>query len=81
MPLFVIQVRCALCDTEHPTGMVLKLDEGPVEKQSVATFCGDQRVPPDLSVLKSKFVCPLTGQSFSPASNDDVYVVPQAYRF
>lgn len=80
MPLFVIQVRCSFCNEEHPTGMVLKLDEGPLVKESVATFTGDGPVPPDLRVLNTVFVCPTTGQSYRPESNDHVLIVPNPYR-
>ena len=81
MPLFVIQVRCPHCDGEHATGIVLKLDDGPIAKQSVATFCADRPVPPDLALRKREFVCPVTGQTFSPPSDEDILVTPQPYRF
>ena len=81
MPLFVIQVRCPHCGSEHASGMVLKLDDGPIVTESVATFCADRPVPPDLLLKNHKFVCPVTGESFSPPTDDDVLVVPQPYRF
>src|SRR5262245_25147629 len=81
MPLFVIQVKCPLCDGEHPTGIVLKLDDGPLAKETVATFCADRKVPPDLALRGKKFVCSATGDSFSPESDEAVLIVPQAYRF
>ena len=81
MPLFVIQMRCPHCGAEHPTGMVLKLDDGPLAKESVATFCADRPVPPELALRNTKLVCPATGESFSPGSDEDILVAPQAYRF
>ncbi|MEJ7732630.1 MAG: hypothetical protein WKG00_25930 [Polyangiaceae bacterium] len=80
MPLFVIQVRCSHCSEEHPTGMVLKLDDGPLAKESVSTFAGEGPIPPDLKILNTVFVCPLTGQSYRPESNDHVLIVPNPYR-
>ena len=34
----------------------------------------------DLKLLNTVFVCPLTGQSYRPESNDHVLVVPTPYR-
>jgi hypothetical protein len=80
MPLFVLQVACDLCNGVHPTSDILKLDDGPLAKETVAAFCTDRPIPPDLAVKNQTFRCPVTGQTFSPKSYEQVFVIPAPYR-
>ena len=81
MPLFVIQMRCPHCGAEHPSGIVLKLDDGPLTKESVKAYCADRPPVPELALKNTKLVCPVTGEPFVPPSDEDVLIVPQPYRF
>jgi len=81
MPLFIIHVKCDQCSSTHPTGIVLKLDDGPIAEQSVAAFCGDKPVPKELSLRKETFRCPVTGDEFMAKNDDQLLIVPQRHRF
>jgi hypothetical protein len=81
MPLYVIHVKCDQCSEAHPTGIVLKLDDGPIAEQTIAEFCGDKPVPKDLSFRHEKFRCPITGEEFQVQSDDKLVIVPQRHRF
>jgi hypothetical protein len=80
MPLYVLQVACDLCNGLHPTNDVIKLDEGPQGKETVAAFYADRPVPPDVAVRNQTFRCPNTGQTFCPKSDEKVFIVPAPYR-
>jgi hypothetical protein len=75
MPLYVIQVQCDHCSSTHPTGIVLKLDDGPVAEQTIAAFCGDQPVPKELSLRNETFRCPITGEEFRAKSDEQFLIV------
>jgi hypothetical protein len=80
MPIYVLDVMCDRCGGVHPTGMVLKLDDGPPAQETVAAFYADRPVPPDVAVRNETFRCPVTGESFTPASDDKVVIMPAPYR-
>jgi hypothetical protein len=80
MPLYVLQVACEFCNGVHPTNDVIKLDDGPQTKETVAGFYANRPVPADVAVRNQTFRCPTTGQAFSPMSDDKVYIVPAPYR-
>jgi len=79
MPLYVLQVVCGHCDAVHSTGMVVKLDDGPTEKTSVASYYTDRPVPGEVSMQNETLRCPTTGQVYSPTA-DTVLIVPAPYR-
>lgn len=80
MPYHVIQVECGVCSGLHTTEIVLKLDDGPPAKESVASYYGGKAVPPAVAVRDQVFRCPATGEKFKPGSDEKVFVMPAPYR-
>jgi hypothetical protein len=59
----------------------IHLDDGPVNKQSISSFCQGKSVPEKLVKL-ARFVvkCPRTGKSFVKKDNTQIFLVPSEDR-
>lgn len=77
MPRYDIHVRCNQCGGIHPMRIRIHLDDGPVDKQSIAETFQGKAVPPQvLAIERHNTLCLRTGKVFKPESNDQIYLVP-----
>lgn len=81
MTRYMVCVFCDDCSDVHSLPLKIRLDDGPVERQSVGDAFQGKRVPAKLAKL-ARFVvrCPRTGKSFVQKDNDRVFLVPAEER-
>jgi hypothetical protein len=77
VPQYDIYVRCVECGAVHPMRIRIHLDNGPLEKQSIAeTYPGATR-PPQLQAIDGhKTLCLKTGRMFIQENLDHIFLVP-----
>ena len=67
------------CVRTHPVRATFLLDDGPIEKATVANTYKDKPLPLKLvKLLKSDILCPELAKSVTLADQDKVYLVPLA---
>jgi hypothetical protein len=77
MAKYSIHVFCNECTDVHPTGIVINLDDGPVNKASIGDTYAGKELPIEVATLKNNtFTCPNTSKPFSQSDNDQVFLVP-----
>ena len=77
MPKYDIFALCNACGDLHPTGISLILDNGPLNKQSIADAFAGQDLPPDVATLKNERVyCPKTGRRYAQTVYRQIFLVP-----
>ena len=77
MPHYEIYVTCTECRREHPMGIRIHLDNGPLDKRSISNAYSGKTQPPQLQPVKGhKVLCLKTGRTFVQSNLDDVYLVP-----
>jgi hypothetical protein len=66
MPKYGIFASCNACGDDHPMGILVILQSGPVKKQSIASAFAGKDLPPNLASLKDNRVyCPKTGRGYA----------------
>ena len=76
MAKYEVYVFCNECGVPHPTKIILSLDDGPVEKESINNAYAGEELPPAIANLQGNyFKCPDTGKMFMQKDNDQVYLV------
>ena len=77
MAKYSVYVFCNECSDVHPTGIVISLDDGPVDKSSIGDTYAGKELPPQIATLTNNtFTCPNTNKPFSQSDNDQVFLVP-----
>ena len=77
MPQYRVLVYCTNCVRTHPVRATFLLDDGPIEKATVADAYKDKPLPLKLvKLLKSDILCPELAKSVTLADTDKVYLVP-----
>ena len=74
---YSIFVSCNKCAGEHETGISITLEDGPVEKHTLAGFYSGKNLPKTLATLSNQsFPCPLTGRQFIQKDTKQIFLVP-----
>ena len=77
MAQYRVLVFCPDCVRTHPVRATFLLDDGPIEKATVADNYKDKPLPLKLvKLLKSDILCPELAKSVTLADPDKVYLVP-----
>jgi len=77
MARYRVLVFCTNCVRMHPVRTTLSLDDGPIEKATVADAYKDKALPPELvKLLKRDTLCPELAKSVPLDDIDKVYLVP-----
>lgn len=75
-----VYVFCTECLDIHRMSTGMTLEDGPVEKQSVASAYAGKQPPPDIAtLLKNQFQCPETGKTFVQEDINQIFLVPVLY--
>jgi hypothetical protein len=75
-----IFVLCNACGDSHSLGISVTLQDGPLNKQSIADVYAGKDLPPNFAVLENKRVyCPKTGRQYSQKDNAKIFLVPVAH--
>ena len=81
MPQYSIYVSCNQCGGEHPMGVSIYLNGGPVEKRSIADVYQGEPLPPQVSAIQGHpCLCLKTGKRFIQQDNAEVFLVPVQWR-
>jgi hypothetical protein len=79
MPRYDIYVFCEQCQSEHPMGMVFRIEDGPVTKQSLSAVYEGKPLPPQVIAIEAhKTLCPKTGKSFTQKDHEQIFLVPSS---
>jgi hypothetical protein len=77
MPKYDIFASCNACGDDHPMGILVMLQSGPVKKQSIAGAFAGKDLPPNVATLKDNRVyCPRTGRGYAQTDNRKIFLVP-----
>ena len=77
MAQYRVLVFCDNCLRTHPVRAIFLLDNGPIEKSTVADAYKDKALPLKLvKLLKSDILCPELAKSVTLADPDKVYLLP-----
>ena len=77
MAQYRVLVYCTNCVRTHPVRATFLLDDGPIEKATVADAYKDQPLPSKLvKLLKGDILCPELAKSVSLNDPNNVYLVP-----
>jgi hypothetical protein len=69
---------CNACGDLHPLGISVTVDDGPVNKQSIADAYEGKDLPQSLAALKDRRVyCPKTGRQYSQRDTKKILLVPR----
>lgn len=78
---YTLYVFCDDCSDVHPMPIKVRLDKGPVDRQSIGAAYQGKRVPEKLAKLARNVVrCPKTGKSFVQKDDSHVFLVPSEER-
>jgi hypothetical protein len=70
-------VSCNKCGEMHDTGVSVTMTDGPIAKQSIASFYDGKALPKILSDLSNNAVtCPKTGRQSIQKNNHHIFLVP-----
>lgn len=74
---YSIFVSCNKCAGVHGTGFSITIENGPVDKQSIADFYSGKSLPKTLATLSNQsFPCQLTGRQFIQKNTKQIFLVP-----
>jgi hypothetical protein len=60
-------------------GMVFRIEDGPVVKQSLGAAYQGKPLPPQIMAIEAhKTLCPKTGKSFNQKDHDQIFLVPSS---
>ena len=77
MAQYRVLVFCTDCARTHPVRATLFLDDGPIEKATVANAYKDKPLPSGLvNLLKRDILCPELAKSVPLKDTNNVYLVP-----
>jgi hypothetical protein len=77
MAEYRILVFCTDCGRTHPVRSTLLLDDGPIEKTSIADAYKDKPLPMELvKLLKQDILCPESAKSVMLEDTEKVYLLP-----
>jgi hypothetical protein len=78
MAEYRILVFCTDCGRTHPVrSTLLLLDDGPIEKTSIADAYKDKPLPMELvKLLKQDILCPESAKSVMLEDTEKVYLLP-----
>jgi hypothetical protein len=77
MAEYRILVFCIDCGRTHPVRSTLLLDDGPIEKRSIADAYKDKPLPMELvKLLKQDILCPESAKSVMLEDTEKVYLLP-----
>jgi hypothetical protein len=77
VPHYEIYVHCDECGGEHPMRVRIYLNDGPVEKKSIAEMFQGTSVPPQVSAIQGhKTLCLKTGKIFIQEKDEHIFLVP-----
>jgi hypothetical protein len=77
MPHYEIYVHCNECDGEHAMRVRIYLDDGPLEKKSIAETFQGTSVPPQVAAIQDhKTLCLKTGKMFVQQQDEHIFLVP-----
>ncbi len=77
MAQYQVHCFCDECGQTHPTGIGIRLDDGPADRQSVGNAYAGRELPPSVATLRgNQFPCPVTKRMTVQQDNDQVFLVP-----
>jgi hypothetical protein len=77
MAKYSVEFFCDECGEVHPLGISIRLDDGPVEKESIGDSYAGIELPSSVATLRGNMAtCPNTGKLTSQKDNNQVYLVP-----
>jgi hypothetical protein len=77
VPQYEIHVLCTECGAVHPMRIRIHLENGPVDKQSLADTFQEGPMPPQVSAIEGhKTLCLKTGKIFIQDDNNRIFLVP-----
>ncbi len=76
MAQYSVHFFCDECGEVHPLHIVIGLDDGPAEKESIGNLYGGKELPEHIAtVIGNKTTCPNTGKLTSQKDNHQVFLV------
>jgi hypothetical protein len=79
MAQYDVYVFCNDCSDVHKMGIVVALEDGPAEKQSIGNLFAGEELPSHIAnVMHNMTVCPKTGKAFTQEDNNQVFLVPMS---
>ena len=80
MGKYDVYVICSECLDVHLMSTGITLEDGPKERQSIASAYAGKRPPPDIvTLLKNDLQCPETGRAFVQEDINQIFLVPVLY--
>lgn len=80
MGRYDVYVICSECLDVHRMSTGITLEDGPKEKQSIASAYAEKRPPSDIvTLLKNGLQCPETGKTFVQEDINQIFLVPVLY--
>ena len=77
MAKYSVHLFCNECSEVHPMGIVINLNDGPVDKSSIGDTYEGKELPTQIATLKDNtIICPNTKKPTSQSDNNQVFLVP-----
>jgi hypothetical protein len=77
MAQYSIVVSCNKCAGMHEMGISVRMENGPVDKQSIGDLYDGKSLPKSLANLTQNSVtCPKTGRQSTQRNNYKIFLVP-----
>ncbi len=79
MARYDVHVFCDFCSDNHRMPIVVTLDDGPAERDSIGNHWEGKELPESIVSLKSNVItCPTTGRHLAQEDNNQIYLVARA---
>ncbi len=76
MAKYQIHVFCNECFETHPMGVLVDLNDGPADKESLNnTYAGKELPSAVANFINNKTMCPNTRKMFTQTDNDQIFLV------
>ncbi len=77
MAKYMVHFFCDECSNVHPLGIVVELNDGPAQKESINdTYAGKELPTAVATLIGNKTTCPNTKKLTSQSDNNQVFLVP-----